>query len=308
MSSHAHSADYPRISVVIPTSGRPSLLRAVESALAQEGVDIEVLVVANNTDVLPSFHDRRVRVIDGRATPGQGPARQMGVDNARADVIALLDDDDYWEPRKSIEQIRDVNKFTSLENDNWIAATGLTIHYPDGRQALRPRTNDFPAVTSKPEEYLFLRTALRRADNFIQSSSLLFPRSLALLIPFNTLPEVCTDWGWVIEANRTTECQIVIGSGHRTHYDISLPGVSKTNRTRQILEWADQMLSDKSRRVMGDFCTTTPLQVTANFGDVKGALMVLKHAYSKGRPGLPATLMAGRSFLRCLKTSIATRK
>lgn len=308
MKSDANSADYPLISVVIPTSGRPSLFRAVESALAQEDVDVEILAVVNNTEFLPSFDDARIKVIDARATPGQGPARQMGVEHASGSVIALLDDDDFWEPRKCIEQFRDIERFTSIDSDSWIAATGLTIHYPDGRQVLRPRLHDDPVSTTKPEEYLFLRSSLRRADNFIQSSSLMFPKKFATAIPFNTLPEVCTDWGWVIAANRSTSCQIIIGAGHRTHYDISLPGVSKTNRTRQILAWADHMLSDSPRRIMGDFCATTPLQVTAHFGDVKGALTVLKHAYSKGRPGLPATLMAGRSFLYCLKTYMTARK
>lgn len=308
MNFASNRADHPFISVVIPTMGRHSLFRAVESALAQEEVDVEVLTVVNNAATLPSFDDPRVKVIDARATPGQGAARQMGVENASASIIALLDDDDYWDPRKCIEQIRDVQQFTSMENDSWIAATGVCIHYPDGRQVLRPKTNDAPVSTNKPDEYLFLRKNLRRVDNFIQSSSLLFPKKLADMVPFNTIPSVCTDWGWVIETNRSTECQIIIGAGHRTHYDISLPGVSKTNRTQQILAWADDMLSDKSRRIMGDFCATTPLQVTANFGDVKGALTVLKHAYSKGRPGLPATLMAGRNFLRCLINYVAMKK
>lgn len=309
MNSDANSADYPFISVVIPTSGRPSLFRAVESVLAQEGIRVEVLAVVNNTDILPSFDDPRVKIIDGRKTPGQGPARQMGVENASSTIVALLDDDDFWDPRKCIEQIRDVEVFTSIESYNWIAATGVTIHYPDGRRSLRPRIHNSPVSTKSPIEYLFLRKSLRRIDNFIQSSTLMFPKRLASLIPFNTLPEVCTDWGWVITANRITDCEIIVGAGHRTHYDISVPGgVSKTNRTPQILAWADCMLSDSPRRVMGDFCATTPLQVTAHFGDVKGALSVLRHAYGKGRPGLPATLMATRTFLACLMTYAATRK
>ncbi|TCM17663.1 glycosyl transferase family 2 [Novosphingobium sp. PhB165] len=308
MNPDVKNADYPLISVVIPTSGRSSLFRAVESALAQEDVDVEVLAVVNNTEILPSFDDPRVRVIDGRMAPGQGPARQMGVENASGSVIALLDDDDFWEPRKCIEQIRDVERFTPINSDGWIAATGVTIHYPDGRQALRPRIHGVPVSTMNPEEYLFMRKSLRRADNFIQSSSLMFPKRLATVVPFNTLPEVCTDWGWVIATNRTTACQVIIGAGHRTHYDISLPGISKTNRTRQILAWADNVLSDSPRRIMGDFCATTPLQVTAHFGDVKGALAVLRHAYGKGRPGLPATLMAGRTLLLCLMTYVTARK
>lgn len=308
MNTDANSAGYPLISVVIPTSGRPSLFRAVDSALAQEGVDVEVLAVVNNTAHLPSFDDPRVKVIDARATPGQGPARQRGVESATGSVIALLDDDDFWDPKKCIEQIRDIEIFTSVKSDSWIGATGLTIHYPDGRQVLRPRIHDVPVSITNPEEYLFIRRSFRRADNFIQSSSLMFPKQMALIIPFNALPEVCTDWGWVIAASRATQSQIIIGAGHRTHYDISVPGVSRTNRTRQILAWADNMLSDSSRRIMGDFCATTALQVTAHFGDVKGALTVLKHAYGKGRPGIPATLMAGRSFLLCLKNYIAAKK
>jgi hypothetical protein len=307
MNSDANNPDYPLISVVIPTSGRPSLFRAVESALAQEEVTVEILAVVNNTEDLPSFEDPRVKVIDGRATPGQGAARQKGVENASGSIIALLDDDDFWGPRKCIEQLRDVQKFAAIDSGNWIASTGVTIHYPDGRQVLRPRIHDAPVSTIHPAEYLFIRRTLRRIDNFIQSSSLMFPRRLALIVPFNTLPDVCTDWGWVIATNRDTKCPIIVGAGHRTHYDISVPGVSRTNRTRMILAWADHMLSDSPRRVIGDFCATTPLQVTAHFGDVKGALAVLRYAYGKGRPGLPATVMAGRNFVRCLMMNIAKR-
>nr|WP_315239894.1 glycosyltransferase [uncultured Albidiferax sp.] len=291
---------YPLISVVIPTSGRHSLIRAVESALAQEDIEVEVLAVVNNTETLPSFNDPRVKILDCRGTPGQGPARQMGITHASGMIIALLDDDDFWEPRKCIEQIQDLRQFGSLEDDDWISATGLTIHYPDGRQVLRPRIHDVPALTQTPDEYLFVRKSLRRIDNFIQSSSLMFPKKLAMIMPFDELPEVHTDWGWVIGVNRATGSKVVICSGHRTHYDISMPGVSRTNRSRQSLAWADRMLSDRPRRIMGDFCATTPLQMTAHFGDVKGAIAVLKHAYTKGRPGLPATIMAVRNFLRCL--------
>ena len=294
------SADRPVISVVIPTSGRPSLFRAVESALGQEEVDVEVIVVVNNTTTLPQFDDARVKIVDNRSAPGQGPARQSGVNRANGPIIALLDDDDFWESRKCIEQLHDVRKMNSLQNSNWIAATGVTIHYPDGRRVQRPRCHNAPVSTADPAAYLFLRKHLKRTDNFIQSSTLMFPREIAHVVPFDALPEVCTDWGWVIATSKATKCQVVVGAGHRTHYDISGPGgVSKTNRIYQILAWADTMLEHCSRRIVGDFCATTPLQVTAHFGDVKGAIAALKHAYSKGRPGLPATLMAARSLLTC---------
>jgi hypothetical protein len=299
MMSQFYQHELPIISAIIPTSGRPSLYRAVKSALNQVNVNVEIIVVANNTIILPEFDDSRVKVIDARSYSGQGFARQLGVSHATGPIIALLDDDDYWEPDKCAEQLRDVSNANLTLNDLWISATGLILHMPDGTQVKRPRLHSTPKIIHDPAEYLFLRTKFRRTDSFIQSSSLMFPKELACLIPFDTLPDVCTDWGWVIAANHAMAAPIILAAGHKTHYDITLPGVSKTNRTPQILAWADEMLTHTSKRTMGDFCATTPLQVTAHFGDIRGAFKVIKHAYTRGKPGIPATVMAIRNLLIC---------
>lgn len=98
-------APAPDLSVVIPTWNRSAdALGAVESALAQTGVTVEVVVVDDgSTDgtaeaLAQRFGgDARVRVLR-QANGGTARARNAGVAAARAPAIGLLDSDDRWEP------------------------------------------------------------------------------------------------------------------------------------------------------------------------------------------------------------------
>src|SRR6185312_5919980 len=95
----------PSVSAVIATIGRPSLTRAVQSALDQTHPVDESIVVAE-ADVQVSIPaDDRIVVL--RSSAGAGPARsrQKGLDVARGSVIALLDDDDLWSPTKLARQL-----------------------------------------------------------------------------------------------------------------------------------------------------------------------------------------------------------
>ena len=79
-------------------------------ALAQEEVDVEVVVVDDGSDDgsaerLESVDDPRVRVIRRPERGGQAPALNAGVEAARGDWLAFLDDDDVWSPRKLREQL-----------------------------------------------------------------------------------------------------------------------------------------------------------------------------------------------------------
>ncbi len=98
------------ISVVIPTHDRAAFLpRAVSSVLAQEGVDLELIVVDDgSTDntrlVLARYQDRRLQVIRQRHS-GVAAARNRGIEHSRGEYIALLDSDDEWLPGKLARQL-----------------------------------------------------------------------------------------------------------------------------------------------------------------------------------------------------------
>jgi glycosyltransferase involved in cell wall biosynthesis len=99
----------PLVSVVIPAYNGGELLRAaVDSVLAQTYEPIEIVVVDDEspepiepflTEVLD-----RIRVVR-QANTGTAGARNRGVREARGEFVALLDQDDLWDPDKLARQM-----------------------------------------------------------------------------------------------------------------------------------------------------------------------------------------------------------
>lgn len=106
----SEEARQPDVSVLITAYRASSTLRrAVETALDQDGVDHEVIVVMDGTDeaaedVLGAIADSRVRVLrPGRI--GRCEALNLGIANARSDLIAIHDADDEMLPARLTKQV-----------------------------------------------------------------------------------------------------------------------------------------------------------------------------------------------------------
>lgn len=116
------------VSVVMATRDRPQLLRrAVESIFAQAGVDpIEVVLVYDGTpvDELADLNrgPHTLRAVNNTRTPGLAGARNTGILEASATLVAFCDDDDEWKPGKLAAQL-------PLFDDPEVvlAATGIEI-------------------------------------------------------------------------------------------------------------------------------------------------------------------------------------
>jgi glycosyltransferase involved in cell wall biosynthesis len=94
----------PRFSVIIPTYNRAAFIgRALESVLRQTKPGDEVIVVDDGSSddtprVLEELGDRIVTLRVARG--GAGRARNLGLARARNELVAFLDSDDEWLPRK----------------------------------------------------------------------------------------------------------------------------------------------------------------------------------------------------------------
>jgi glycosyltransferase involved in cell wall biosynthesis len=101
----------PEATVVIATRDRCRRLQlAVRSALAQRGVDLEVVIVddgsTDGTEQMASnIPDPRVRYLRLPVSKGVSTARNAGIDEAGGRWIAFLDDDDVWAPTKLERQV-----------------------------------------------------------------------------------------------------------------------------------------------------------------------------------------------------------
>lgn len=103
----------PAVSVVIPTRGRPELVRrAIRSVFDQDlGRPLEVIVVFDQTEIDP-FDDieppagHTLRGVRNARSAGLAGARNTGILVAAAEHLAFLDDDDEWYPQKLRLQLK----------------------------------------------------------------------------------------------------------------------------------------------------------------------------------------------------------
>lgn len=121
-----------KVSVVISAYQKATLLpRTLQSVLDQTFRDFEVIVVDdgstdNTREVVQTFAERdsRVRYIY-QENQGPGGARNTGIHNAQADLIALLDGDDTWFPDKLTYQVRLMDAFPEIDllftNSNYVS-------------------------------------------------------------------------------------------------------------------------------------------------------------------------------------------
>lgn len=98
------SERHPRVSVVLPTYNRAGLLaRAIDSVLGQTFKSYELIVVddgsTDHTQHLLAAYAGRLTILR-QPNRGVSTARNRGITAASGDLIALLDSDDYWLPRK----------------------------------------------------------------------------------------------------------------------------------------------------------------------------------------------------------------
>ncbi len=179
------------VSVIIPTYNRPQLLlRALRSLQLQLYTDWEALVVddGDGTGILAAHSLRDPRII-GVRNQGQGQveARNTGLVQASGQVVALLDDDDWWlDPTHLHRVVRALKAQAGL-----VYRGGYLVLERDGLELERiPFDNQ-----ATPHSLL--------RDNHLLATGAAYPRTLHdELGPFD--PEMADywDWDWYLRVSR----------------------------------------------------------------------------------------------------------
>lgn len=100
-----------KVSVIITTCNRLELLRrAIDSVRKQTYQDIELIVVSDGStdgtsDYCHSLTGLKFIDIPEEERNGGNHARNVGVQSAKGEYVAFLDDDDYWLPEKIEKQV-----------------------------------------------------------------------------------------------------------------------------------------------------------------------------------------------------------
>lgn len=278
-----------KVSAVIPTVGRPELLRAVTSVLSQTYPVMPVVVLDRPElaeDVQRRLEGLRHKLILTAGAIGGAGARNIGVRFADSDVIAFLDDDDEWMPTKTESQLK------VLES-----APGAVISC---RAILKGRKSHVvPAQPYSNEQsiadYLLERSTLKLKKNFIQSSTLLMSAELARRIPWRDELPRHQDWALLIELRSQNIDILTHADPLVTVFQGSNGSVSRSKNWRASEEWLKNYACDADLRVQADFLSAIALRSAIAAGDSTEARRLLARAL-RMRPHM-AALAVGLSEL-----------
>lgn len=278
----------PRVSVVIPTRGRPTLLlRAVRSVLAQAMEDWELVVVVDGPDpetlaVLSDIRDPRIRTIVNRESLGGGGARNTGIEAARAIWIALLDDDDEWLPDKLGSQLAVLGAPAPAT----IGFTGELVRTPHGDYQWSRRA---PSDGEHISDYMFTRRGLFAGDGGIHTSTLMAPRDLFMQCPFDPTLRRYQDTDWVLRA-ASTGAKIVYSPMALTiryhEQERASIGQAAAAEWPLAIEFVRRRRDLMTRRAIASFLLLAGGSAAASARDLRGALTVLRTAWRLGAPSI----------------------
>lgn len=172
-----------QVSVVIPTYNRAAFLsEAIDSALAQTGVDLEVIVVddgsTDSTESVVASYDAGLVLYIRQENSGASVARNTGIFAASKPWVALLDSDDVWLPGKLARQFQDLSQNPDaiahitnveinrpgLEKTDLISHRGIEAMFSTG-QVLRL---DTPLAFNVRHNFARLQSLLVRKDALVR--------------------------------------------------------------------------------------------------------------------------------------------
>jgi len=271
----------PLVSVVIPTTGRAELSRAIESARNQAGqLRVEIIVVNDNLDEDAVGDVDADKVIwTGGARRG-GHARNLGVLASSGDFVAFLDDDDEWIPTKLRDQLLLMG---SAPNPSLVVVSGRHVHVQatTGRTS-RPGPDRLIRAGQPVDEYLFRRRRPSGGRASMYTSTLLCSKELATRVPWREELVRHQDWDWLVRLSEVpgvtfTHCPQVV-----TRIQTGSPGsISASVDWSSSLEWADNVL--KNDAVAADFLVAQTLRYAISAHSLVGVRLVARRIAARRR-------------------------
>jgi glycosyltransferase involved in cell wall biosynthesis len=284
--------ELPTISVVIPTVDRPTVRAAVLSALNQTYPPFEVIVAVDRSDnhlpdALSDLNDKIRIVFSG----GIGPsgARMKACLVASGAIIAFLDDDDEWFPRKLEQQIslwpkRDAGAYT-LMSCRYVTTRAVgESQYALPTRLIRPG--------EKIGSYLFRRSGVRYFEGTMHPSTLVCDRELLILEPWDESLRLHEDWDWILRVGARADVSMQMSPD--TLVKVSMAdsqSVSRIADWRLSLAWLNERAEKLSPRELGDFLLGHTAVMAAKSGERRHALALARRALLSANPGIYSWLV-----------------
>ncbi|KQY12571.1 glycosyltransferase family 2 protein [Rhizobium sp. Root482] len=178
--------------VVAAYNAADTIERAIDSALAQTGVSVEVVVIDDcsrdrTAEIVEAYGDNRVRLVRLEENRGPGGARNAGLDAARGDWIVILDSDDRVAPdrtRRMIARAKAAQAQIAVDNIDVVTQGGHRRRMFDGKRLAALSILTLPAFINSnvlfrsEHNFGYMKPVFER--RFLRQQALRFDETLAI--------------------------------------------------------------------------------------------------------------------------------
>lgn len=276
------------VAAIIPTSGRESVVQAVESALSQSRQPDAVVVATSSNNAARVFRllgELAKRVIIETTeleTPTGGYLRKLGTNAIDCDWYAFLDDDDEWTPEKLEHQLDHVEK-EGLD----VGASTLLFRGPDA-DGDKPIPATLYQEGEAVADYLFAGRTLRADRPLLHTSTLIVSKEALAAVNWDPTLALHQDWDLVL---RLDHAGFRIGQSPEplTYVATGTSGsMSATNKWSASHDWWLRSRPMMSNQAAADFLYSQVLRYALRERSWRGIRQVL----TSSAPSLAALLIA----------------
>ena len=259
------------------------MVRAVRSALAQTYAVREVIAILDGPDpptekALGDIPDPRLKLLVLTAPVGAAQARNLAVECAKGDWIALLDDDDEWLPEKIELQMERARK------SNFV--------YPIVSSELFARKSTYEVIwprkqpTEPLSEYLLARNSWSFGEGLLSTTTLLFPKDLFDQVRFRPELRRHQDWDWILRAVKQPGAGIEFIAKPLAiwHLAEQRTSISTAVHWQSSLDWAEESRDLMTDRAYAGFLATQVAPQAARERDWRAFPFLLHKMISCGAP------------------------
>ena len=230
-----------KVSVVIPSYNHEKYLGfAVDSVLAQVGVEVELIIIDdgssdNSVSLLRQYSDPRIKLTVGKNS-GAHNAINLGLSQATGDFIAILNSDDAYH----IDRLRIcVDELQSQQADmccTWlelIDSDGRTLGVKEGWKNMLPWPRPATEAAGAADSENFIENLL--FSNFVSTTSnMVFRRSVYDAIGGMQNLRFAHDWDYMLRAASRVSCILI--PKPLVQYRLHQTNTIKTNRAWMLFE------------------------------------------------------------------------
>ena len=297
------------VSVVIPTTGRPSLAVALDSVLSQTGCTVDPIVVFDTASVPDEWRSADARLLSTGGRKGGSVARNVGIATARGEYVAFLDDDDEWLPGKLCAQLEKAQEIRRGGGQPVIGSRFLQRHTADFR-VTRPLPKVLIGDRQTPQDYLFKGRVVTVDRPLFPTPTILTTTELARRVPWQPRLRRHQDWQWLIEVGRHPDVTIAQVEQALAICTVGSPmSVSARPDWRSSLGWVQSWRNEWDPQSYADFLAAQALRYAIQAREAAGVRDVVEEivanrtvpswgSIASGLLGLAPRAWAERTALR----------